>query len=104
MNFSQLDIRVTIPRFRKIHCEIKSLRNHPLHDTRRIPLTPWLATAAAILAVWFWYDSMRARERTLDACRHACRRVHAQLLDETVAIDRMRLARYRGQLVIARRY
>lgn len=47
---------------------------------------------------------MRARERTLDACRHACRRVHAQLLDETVAIDRMRLARYRGQLVIARRY
>jgi hypothetical protein len=54
--------------------------------------------------VWFWYDSMQARERTLAACRRACRRINAQLLDETVALDRMRLARRQGQLVIARRY
>src|SRR5690625_3253768 len=31
MNFSQLGIRVTIPRFRKVHCEIKFLRDHHTH-------------------------------------------------------------------------
>lgn len=63
-----------------------------------------LATATAILAAWFWYDAMQARERTLAACRRACRRINAQLLDETVALERMRLARRQGQLVIARSY
>ncbi len=59
---------------------------------------------AAALAVWFWQDAMRARERALAACRRACRSCGAQLLDDTVALDRLRLQRRQGRLRIARRY
>jgi len=67
-------------------------------------LTTLLTIAGAAFLGWFWYDAMQAREHTLAACRRACRRINAQLLDETVALERLRLARSRGQIVIARRY
>ncbi|HXZ51171.1 MAG TPA: DUF3301 domain-containing protein [Burkholderiales bacterium] len=63
----------------------------------------WFVAVAA--ALWLWADSMRARERALEAGRNACRRYGLQLLDETVAIAGLRLARNRdGRLVLERRY
>jgi Protein of unknown function (DUF3301) len=43
--------------------------------------------------VWFWADSMRVRERALLVCANACKEVNAQLLDQTVALRRIRIAR-----------
>ena len=45
------------------------------------------------LLVWFWADSLRAREQALRACARACKEVNAQLLDETVALRRLSVAR-----------
>jgi hypothetical protein len=61
-----------------------------------------LALAALL---WFWYDSMKARERTLGISRLSCQRMQAQLLDETVALTRLRLCRTPGGTVaLCRRY
>lgn len=63
------------------------------------------AIAVVLAAVWFWVDSLRARERALKAGRGACRRYGVQLLDDTVAIARLRLARDRdGRLTLERHY
>src|SRR5262245_64096468 len=55
----------------------------------------WEAAAilAIVLALLFWVDSLRARERALAAGRAACERYGVQLLDETVAASAVRLAR-----------
>ena len=45
------------------------------------------------LLVWFWADSLRAREHALRASALACQRINMQLLDETVALRRLGLAR-----------
>ena len=45
------------------------------------------------LVVWFWAESLRAREHALRACAMACRKINAQLLDETVALRRLSIAR-----------
>src|SRR3569832_559504 len=45
------------------------------------------------LLVWFWADSLRAREHALQVCRRACAKIDAQLLDETVALRRLSIAR-----------
>jgi len=42
------------------------------------------ALAAIALLGWWWYDSMRARERALVVAGAACGRDGLQLLDETV--------------------
>jgi hypothetical protein len=63
------------------------------------------AIAIVLAAIWLWLDSLRARERAIDAGRSACRRYGLQLLDDTVAIARLGLARNRdGRLVLERRY
>ncbi|OGA60566.1 MAG: hypothetical protein A3G81_08845 [Betaproteobacteria bacterium RIFCSPLOWO2_12_FULL_65_14] len=64
---------------------------------------------AGILAIAFvaflWVDSLRARERAVEAGRRACARYQLQFLDETVAFARLRLRRdEEGQLKIARTY
>jgi hypothetical protein len=48
---------------------------------------------ALILLIWFWADSLRARERALRACAATCRGIGAQLLDQTVALRRLGLTR-----------
>ncbi len=65
--------------------------------------------AAAILLIlaglYFWIDSLRARERALAAGRRACERYGVQLLDETVQFARLRLARDEdGRLRLKRTY
>jgi len=65
--------------------------------------------AAAILlfvaGTFLWLDSLRARERAVQAGKSACQRYDLQFLDETVSFSRLRLARdEEGQLKIARTY
>ncbi|MGH8581376.1 MAG: DUF3301 domain-containing protein [Gammaproteobacteria bacterium] len=56
-------------------------------------------------AVWFWSDSLQARERALNRCRKACDELCVQLLDETVALSRITLNRNpRGRLSVHRWY
>jgi Protein of unknown function (DUF3301). len=52
----------------------------------------WLLPALLAI-VWFWVDSMRAREAALLVVRRACARHDVQLLDETVALVKLRLGR-----------
>ena len=63
---------------------------------------------AIVLVVAFallWADSLRARERAVQAGRSACERYGLQFLDDTVAFARLRLARNdEGRLRIARTY
>ena len=67
----------------------------------------WEAVALALIiaGLAFWIDSLKARERALLAGRNACERYGVQLLDETVAFARLRLARNdEGQLRLKRTY
>lgn len=67
----------------------------------------WELAALVVLAAaaLFWADSLRARERALEAGRAACQRYGLQFLDETVAIARLRLARdAEGRIRLARTY
>jgi hypothetical protein len=49
---------------------------------------PLILLFAAIAA--FWYDSLRARESALKYCRAQCNARKVQLLDQTVALARLR--------------
>jgi hypothetical protein len=63
------------------------------------------AIALAVGAMWFWFDSLRARERAVAAGRSACGRYGLQFLDETVAFVRLRPARDDdGRLRLRRTY
>lgn len=55
--------------------------------------------------VWFWVDSLRAREIALKGCAAFCRETNVQLLDQTVRIARLRLGRNaRGRIQVRRFY
>jgi hypothetical protein len=67
----------------------------------------WEVGAIVIIAagIFLWLDSLRARERAVQAGRAACQRYDLQFLDETVSFTKLRLARdQEGQLKIARTY
>jgi Protein of unknown function (DUF3301) len=67
----------------------------------------WEGAAIVLIAagIFLWLDSLRARERALQAGRAACERYDLQFLDDTVAFAKLRLARdAEGQLKIARTY
>jgi hypothetical protein len=67
----------------------------------------WEAVAILLIIVGalLWIDSLRARERAVQAGRSACERYALQFLDETVSFTRMRLARdEEGRLRIVRIY
>ena len=55
----------------------------------------WEVYALAAIAAlgWWWYDSMRARERALAVAGAACARDGLQFLDETVECVKTRPAR-----------
>ncbi len=68
-------------------------------------LIPLLLIAALGLIGWFWFDSLRAREHALKICAQACDKINAQLLDDTVALRRLGVARdKRGHAVWRRTY
>ena len=63
------------------------------------------AIVLIVAGIFLWLDSLRARERALQAGRAACERNALQFLDDTVLFTRLRLARdEEGQLRIARTY
>ena len=67
----------------------------------------WEGTAIVLIAagIFLWLDSLRARERAVQAGRAACQRYELQFLDDTVSFTRVRLGRdQEGQLKIARTY
>jgi hypothetical protein len=60
--------------------------------------------ALAALA-WLWFDSLKAREAAIDAARAACAAEGLLLLDATVAISGLKLARDDdGRLKVQRAY
>jgi hypothetical protein len=69
------------------------------------PFAEILAMLALAVLALLWADSLRARERALQAGRAACERHGLQFLDDTVSFSRLRLARDDGgRLRIARTY
>jgi hypothetical protein len=63
------------------------------------------AIILVIAGVFLWLDSLRARERAVQAGRAACKRYDLQFLDETVSFTRLRLARGEdGNLKLKRTY
>jgi hypothetical protein len=67
----------------------------------------WEAAAIVFIAagILLWLDSLRARERAVQAGRAACQRYDLQFLDDTVSFTRIRLGRDEdGQLRLARTY
>jgi hypothetical protein len=67
----------------------------------------WDIAAIVLVAagIFFWIDSLRARERAVAAGRSACQRYSLQFLDDTVSFSRLRLGRDdEGQLKLARTY
>lgn len=56
-----------------------------------LPLLIGVIAAAALL--WFWQDSLAARERANFAAQAACERMGLQFLDGTVAFSRIGFAR-----------
>ncbi|MDH4325620.1 MAG: DUF3301 domain-containing protein [Betaproteobacteria bacterium] len=64
-----------------------------------------LALTLVLAGAYLWVDSLRAREHAVAAGRAACVRYGVQLLDETVAFARLRLARDdEGRLRLRRTY
>ncbi|HEY8537398.1 MAG TPA: DUF3301 domain-containing protein [Steroidobacteraceae bacterium] len=66
----------------------------------------WTALGALILAaavVWFWQNSLAARERANEAAMEACSRLSLQFLDGTVAFSRLQLVRGTDSLFTMRR-
>ena len=67
----------------------------------------WEGAAIVLIAagIFFWLDSLRAREHALKAGRAACERYELQFLDDTVSFARLRLGRDdEGRLKLARTY
>ena len=57
------------------------------------------------LAVWFFFDSLKAREIAHAAARRACEQAQVQFLDDTVSQSALRLARNdEGRLILERHF
>jgi hypothetical protein len=58
----------------------------------------------AIAFVWFWQDSLRARDFANAAAMSACERMGLQFLDGTAAFSGLRFARVEGRFSLRRTY
>jgi hypothetical protein len=58
-------------------------------------MTMFEAISLIVLAAlaWLWFDSLKARDAGIHAARITCQAENLQLLDDTVAIASLRLAR-----------
>ncbi len=56
-------------------------------------------TAVLVLAGWFWWDGLNKRELAIRAARLLSQKAGVQLLDETVSLKRLGLARDDNQQV-----
>lgn len=65
----------------------------------------WLALVALVGGFALWLDGLRARELALTVARQQTARLGLQLLDDTVALQRVRIVRTgSGWLALARRF
>ncbi len=70
-----------------------------------MPLLEILGILALGGIAWFWLDSLKVREAAIDAARAACAAEGLLLLDATVAIASLKLARDdEGRLMLQRAY
>lgn len=54
---------------------------------------------------WFWFDNLRAREAAMLISRKMCQQFQLQLLDDTVRLTKLSIARdQRGRLKLQRHY
>lgn len=64
-----------------------------------------LAFVLVIAVIWYWQNTMRAREMAFAVCKTLCQAQHLQLLDETVTLRKTRLKRHaNGRWCLYRRY
>lgn len=65
---------------------------------------PMLLLLLILAGVYAWQDALRARERARMLCFDLCTQANVQLLDQTVALQRMRLIRVPHGLRLRRDY
>jgi hypothetical protein len=64
-----------------------------------------LVIGLILIIVFLWWDSRRSYQSAMRLCRAACARAEVQLLDETVALRRLRPCRSpAGHLQLCREY
>jgi len=57
------------------------------------------------IVAWLWLDTLQCQERAKMICKHKCRELNVQLLDDTIALVRVRLKRNsHGRLNLQRMY
>lgn len=66
-------------------------------STAAVISLPLIGLLLLALIVWIWRDAMRARETANRVCATACAELGVQLLDETVALHRIRIRSERGR-------
>ncbi len=64
----------------------------------------WILLLAIAVVVWAWMDALRAREQAIRIGRALCREAGVQMLDQTVSLKRLRIARRDGLPTLLRRY
>jgi len=82
-------------------CTLASLGGDPHTQTM---LGTWLLLLAIACAVWLWMDALAARERAIAYGRELCRAAGVQLLDQTVALKRVRIRLVDRLPTLVRRY
>lgn len=68
-----------------------------------MPTTEIAFLIALAALVWFWVDTLRAREAGIAAARQGCQAAGLQLLDDTISTASLRLARDDSGHVVLRR-
>jgi hypothetical protein len=63
-----------------------------------------LYLALLVAAILFWLDSRRAHEFALGICKHLCEKENMILLDQTVSLSKLSLAKRDGRTVFARTF
>ena len=64
----------------------------------------WASLLAGASFIWFWMDGLRARELAVRHGMTLCHEAGMQLLDQTVSLRRVRVARRDGLPTVIRRY
>lgn len=67
-------------------------------------LEVWLPLLSITAIAMWWYHALRLRERAIAHARHLCERHGLQLLDDSVALHRLRMKWRHGSLHVTREY
>jgi len=67
-------------------------------------LEVWLPLLSIAAIVAWWYHALRLRERAIAHARQLCERHGLQLLDDSVALHRLRMSWRHGSLHVTREY